>query len=45
MSTTKRKRDKKSHWGLPEIPRGCAALTGVTRDSDAVGGIVQEEAA
>ncbi|CAN0445426.1 unnamed protein product [Ascophyllum nodosum] len=28
--------DRKSHWGLPEIPRGSAALTEVTRDSDAV---------
>ena len=36
--------DRKSHWGLLEIPRGCVALTGVTRDSDAVGRVVQEEA-
>ena len=32
--------DRKSLWGLPEIPRGCAALTVVTRDSNAVGGVV-----
>ena len=30
--------DRKSHWGFPEIPRGSAVLTGVTQDSDAVGG-------
>ena len=36
--------DWKSHWGLPEIPRGSAALTGVTRDSVAVGGVVPEKA-
>ena len=37
--------DRKFHRGLPEIPLGCAALTGITRDSDAVGGAVQEEVA
>ena len=38
------RRDRKSHWGLPEIPRRCTALTGVTRDSDAVSSVQEKTA-
>ena len=36
--------DRESDWGLPEIPRRSAALTGVTRDSGAVNEVVKEKA-
>ena len=37
--------DRRSQWGLPEISRGSAALTGVARDGDGVSRVVQEKTA